>query len=180
MYGPPAPNCPQPHFRVRDLHALLGYTVLSWCSFSSTGVLNLMYLWTLLLIIMCACLLAFKWYTDCFSSFINSRITGINVAVSMRFGSNSVTYIFNNIWPRFVVDIFAWANNCSKFHQNSSRVRFWLIDMTWNDPLPELWGKRERVDQIYIYSPCPWLLHGILYMSMMPLMVTATPVCVCV
>ena len=26
-------------------------------------------------------------YIDCFSSFINSRVTGINVAVSMRIGS---------------------------------------------------------------------------------------------
>ena len=36
---------------------------------------------------MCACLLTFQWYIDCFSSFINSRVTGINVAVSMRFVS---------------------------------------------------------------------------------------------
>ena len=37
--------------------------------------------------VICACLLAFRCYIVCFSSFINSRVTGITVAVSMRIGS---------------------------------------------------------------------------------------------
>ena len=148
---------------------VLGYTVLSWCNFSSTGVLNLMYLWTLLFghsnifmdssaigycvnncrkirgymfwvsevkgqiskittflftLMFCACFLAFQWCIDCFSSFINSGVIRINVVVSMRFGSKF----------RFFLDILAWTNNCTKFHKNWSRVMFWVIDLTWNDP----------------------------------------------
>ena len=69
---------------------------------------------------MCACLLAFQLCISCFSSFINSRVTGINVSVSKRIGSK-----FSDLYlDRYLTKIFIFILLYIILHEPTNVVNF--------------------------------------------------------
>ena len=76
---------------------------------------------------MYACFLAFQWYIDCFSSFINSRVIGFNVAVSVWFGSK-----FSDLYLQwYLTKIFILFFILVFLHEPTTVLNFIKIGVRW-------------------------------------------------